>query len=161
MSHGKVIDGEAVAAQSPGRLPCKLLVHAVGPRWQGGNYGEEIKLRKAILKCLELADKDKFSSIAIPALSAGIFGYPVDQSVDTILSAIEFYFKTFKEGKSSKIKEIYFCDVDDNILKAFIHCLKKKYGHADVKEFDVEEDGLYIYIKNTIYVCFAIQHPLL
>ena len=146
LSHGKVIDGEAVAAQSPGRLPCKLLVHAVGPRWQGGNYGEEIKLRKAILKCLELTDKSKLSSIAVPALSAGIFCYPVDQSVDTILSAIEFYFKTCREGKSSKIKEIYFCDIDDNNLSAVILCLKKKYGQ-DVKEIDVEEDGLYIYRK--------------
>ena len=140
MSHGRVTDGEAVAAPSPGRLPCKLLVHAVGPRWQGGNSGEEIKLRKAILKCLELADKEKFSSIAVPALSAGIFGYPVDQSVDTILSAIEFYFKTFK---SSVIKEIYFCDMDDNILTTFILCLRKKYGF-DVREFDVDEDGVYI-----------------
>uniref|UniRef100_A0A8B8E811 Poly [ADP-ribose] polymerase n=1 Tax=Crassostrea virginica TaxID=6565 RepID=A0A8B8E811_CRAVI len=139
LSHGKVIDGEAVSAPSPGRLPCKLLVHAVGPRWQGGNKEEEIKLRKAILKCLELADKDKFSSIAVPALSAGIFCYPVDQSVDTILSAIEFYFKNCREGKSSKIKEIYFCDIDDNILRAFIRCLKKKYGQ-DVKEIDVEEE---------------------
>ena len=145
-TYGKVADGEAVSAPSPGRLPCKLLVHAVGPRWQGGNKGEEIKLRKAILKCLELTDKDKFSSIAVPALSAGIFGYPVDQSVDTILSAIECYFKTFKEGKSSKIKEIYFCDIDDKILRAFILCLRKKYGQ-DVKEIDVEEDGLYIYRK--------------
>lgn len=144
--HGRVTDGEAVAAPSPGRLPCKLLVHAVGPRWQGGNNGEESKLRKAILKCLELTDKDKFSSIAVPALSAGIFGYPVDQSVDTIVSAIEFYFKTFREGKSSKIKEIYFCDIDDKILRGFIQCLRKKYGQ-DVKEIDVEEDGLYIYRK--------------
>ena len=143
MSHGRVNDGEAVAALSPGRLPCKLLVHAVGPRWQGGNNKEEIKLRKAILKCLELADKDKFSSIAVPALSAGIFCYPVDQSVDTILSAIEFYFKNCREGKSSKIKEIYFCDIDDNILRTFILCLGKRYG-VDVREFDVDEDGLYI-----------------
>ena len=143
MSHGRVTDGEAVAAPSPGRLPCKLLVHAVGPRWQGGNSGEEIKLRKAILKCLELTDKDKFSSIAVPALSAGIFGYPVDQSVDTIFGAIEFYFKFCREGKSSKIKEIYFCDMDDNILRTFILCLRKKYGF-DVREFDVDEDGVYI-----------------
>ena len=136
-----------MAARSPGRLPCKLLVHAVGPRWQGGNNGEEIKLKKAILKCLLITDRNSLSSIAIPALSAGTFGYPVDQSVDTILSAIEFYFNICGEGKSSKINEVYFCDVDDNILRAFSLCLRKKYGHG-VKEFD--EDGLYIHIENQI-----------
>lgn len=132
-----------MAAPSPGRLPCKLLVHAVGPRWQGGNSGEEIKLRKAILKCFEITEIYMLSTIAIPALSAGTLGYPIDQSVDTILSVIEFYFNFCGEGKSSKIKEVYFCDVDDNILRTFIRCLRKKYGH-DVKEFDMDEDGLYI-----------------
>ncbi|XP_062604645.1 protein mono-ADP-ribosyltransferase PARP14-like [Saccostrea cucullata] len=132
-SNGTVSDGGAIPAR-PGFLPCQMLIHAVGPQWQGGNNEEEIKLRQAIMKCLELTDRNDYSSIAIPALSAGIFGYPVDQSVDTIVSSIQFYFKS-KEGKSSKIKEIYFCDVDDKIVDAFIRCLKRKIGQ-DVKEFD-------------------------
>ncbi|XP_061170810.1 protein mono-ADP-ribosyltransferase PARP14-like [Saccostrea echinata] len=135
-SNKTVPDGDAVPARS-GNLPCKMLVHAVGPQWQGGTNEEEVKLRKAILKCLELTDKNNYSSIAIPALSAGIFGYPMDQSVDTIVSSIQLHFKS-KEGKSSKIKEIYFCDVDDKIVMAFINCLKRKIGQ-DVKEFNGDE----------------------
>ncbi|XP_065925390.1 protein mono-ADP-ribosyltransferase PARP14 isoform X4 [Magallana gigas] len=129
-----VPDGEAIPAQ-PGELPCKRLIHAVGPRWRNGSHNEEHLLKKAIFKCLELTDKYKHSSIAIPALSAGIFGYPVADSVRVILDAIESYIKTVP---SSSIKEVYFCDVDDTIVKEFVICLKKKFG-LEVKEFSGDE----------------------
>lgn len=132
-----VPDGEAIPAQ-PGELPCKRLLHAVGPRWSGGSHKEEQLLKKAIFKCLELTDRYKHSSIAIPALSAGIFGYPVAESVKVILDTIESYIKTVP---SSSIKEVYFCDVDDTIVKEFVICLKKKFG-LEVKEFSGDEHGL-------------------
>ncbi|XP_062604640.1 protein mono-ADP-ribosyltransferase PARP14-like [Saccostrea cucullata] len=135
--NGTVQNGDAIPAK-PGNLPCKMLIHAVGPRWTGGNYNEEIKLRQAILKCLELTDRNSYCSIAIPALSAGILGYPVDQSVDIIVSSVQLHFKS-REGKDSKIKEIFFCGVDDKIVTAFIRCLRKRFGQ-DVKEFYGDKD---------------------
>jgi poly [ADP-ribose] polymerase 10/14/15 len=135
-SRKMVPDGDVVPAR-PGNLPCQMLLHAVGPRWQGGNKEEEVKLRKAILRCLELADKDKHRSIAIPALSAGIFGYPVNQSVDTIISSVQFYFKS-REGKFSRLEEIIFCDVDDSITTAFIDCLRRKFGQ-ELRKFDADD----------------------
>nr|XP_034328122.1 protein mono-ADP-ribosyltransferase PARP14 isoform X2 [Crassostrea gigas] len=128
MSYGTVPDGEAILAQ-PGELPCKMLIHAVGPKWSGGSLDEEYLLSAAIFKCLELTDKYKYSSIAIPALSAGYFGCPAEKSAMSILRAIELYMKYV----FSSIKEIYFCDVDDIIVKEFVKCLKKKFG-LQVKE---------------------------
>lgn len=115
-----------------------MLIHAVGPRWRNGGHDEEHLLKKAISRCLELTDKYNYSSIAIPALSAGFYGYPAAQLVEVILRAIELYNKII----SSSIKEIYFCDVNDTIVKEFVKALKTKYG-LKVKEFYGYEYGLF------------------
>ncbi|KAK3095211.1 hypothetical protein FSP39_011607 [Pinctada imbricata] len=128
--YGKVSDGDAMYS-SPGHLPCKWLIHAVGPRWSGGHRNEEIDLRKAITKCLELASEKNMTSLAIPALSAGIFGYPVDQATSVIIGTIVFYFKT-REGKESSLKEIYLCGVDDKIIRSFIQSLQNTLGYKSV-----------------------------
>ena len=58
------------------RLPCKYVIHAVGPRWQGGTQGEEEKLRSCYRESLKLATDYKCESVAFPLISAGIYGYP-------------------------------------------------------------------------------------
>ena len=65
------------AATGAGTLPAKYVIHAVGPRWGEGD--EEAKLRSAIRSTLKLADKMKLTTIAMPAISAGIFGFPKDR----------------------------------------------------------------------------------
>ena len=67
--------GNAVVT-SGGYLPAKKIIHTVGPVWGGGNMGEEAILEKAYLSCLETALTNKISSIAFPAISTGVFGYP-------------------------------------------------------------------------------------
>src|SRR5215212_7720113 len=57
-----------------GRLPCKAVIHTVGPRMGEGD--EDTKLRAAIRNSLELASDRKFKSISMPAISSGIFGFP-------------------------------------------------------------------------------------
>ncbi len=65
--------GEA-AATSAGTLPCRAVIHAVGPRWGEGD--EESKLRRAVRSALRVAEELGCSSVALPALSTGIFGFP-------------------------------------------------------------------------------------
>ena len=62
---------------SSGILPCKAIIHTVGPRMGEGNENE--KLNKAINSCLKPGLRKGFESISIPAISSGIFGFPKDR----------------------------------------------------------------------------------
>ena len=57
-------------------LPSRWVLHAVGPVWRGGNHGEEELLTDAYRSCLRLADELGATSVAFPAISMGIYGYP-------------------------------------------------------------------------------------
>lgn len=63
---------------TPGfRLPCKFVIHTVGPRWRGGTKGEPELLAECYRSCLTLAVANKVTSIAFPAISTGAFAYPI------------------------------------------------------------------------------------
>ncbi|MDA0835932.1 MAG: macro domain-containing protein [Planctomycetota bacterium] len=85
--------GQAVAT-SAGRLNVKHVFHAVGPVWKGGLKGESELLRSAILASLQLAKDHHCKNIAFPAISTGVYGYPIDLAADTSLLAVrDFIFE--------------------------------------------------------------------
>ena len=71
--------GSAVISGA-GELPAKYVIHAVGPIWRGGEQGEAERLASAYRRSLELAFEHGCESVALPALSAGAYGYPLGEA---------------------------------------------------------------------------------
>jgi O-acetyl-ADP-ribose deacetylase (regulator of RNase III) len=76
---GALPPGQAVATTA-GQLRAKYVIHAVGPIWHGGDHGEAETLSSCYRESMRIADELKLHSIAFPAISTGIFGYPVEQA---------------------------------------------------------------------------------
>nr|XP_032801851.1 protein mono-ADP-ribosyltransferase PARP14-like isoform X2 [Petromyzon marinus] len=118
--HGKVPTGE-LAITGPGHLPCKKVFHAVGPEW--GDYRRNTRLGIMLLEMviknvLEKADEEGFKSIAIPAISAGIFAFPLDICTETFCRAIFDYCKSTQDLDIA-LTDIHIVDVNHEFISKF------------------------------------------
>ena len=77
------------AVMTPGfNLPAEHVIHAVGPIWQGGNAGEAALLAGCYRACLDLCEAHELGSIAFPAISTGIFGYPLAAATAVAMATV-------------------------------------------------------------------------
>ncbi|MDH5401537.1 MAG: macro domain-containing protein [Candidatus Heimdallarchaeota archaeon] len=100
------------AVTTGGNLPAKYVIHGVGPIWKGGNEKEEELLTSVIQDCLIKADTLQLISIAFPAISTGIYGYPLDLAAKTIINTIKQY--TIKLQHIKHIHLVLFSTKDFN-----------------------------------------------
>jgi O-acetyl-ADP-ribose deacetylase (regulator of RNase III) len=108
-----------------GSLPCKFVIHAVGPVWGGGGSGEDKLLARAVDSSLVIAGQKMCRSISFPAISAGIFGYPPDAAVKIIVDAVcEF----FARQPDSPVAEVRFCCLDAEMNARFDRELARLAG---------------------------------
>lgn len=70
------------------RLPARYVIHTVGPVWSGGNRGEAERLRNCYVNSLRLAVEHGVTSIAFPAISTGVYGYPIEQAATIAVNAV-------------------------------------------------------------------------
>ncbi len=108
---GIVAAGHA-AITSAGYLPAKYVIHAVGPRMGEGN--EDEKLKRTTLNSLKIAEEYNIGTIAFPAISTGIFDYPVDKCADIMLSTVKKYL-----NKKTSLKKVFFCLFGNETYKIF------------------------------------------
>jgi O-acetyl-ADP-ribose deacetylase (regulator of RNase III) len=121
--HGPV-SNESPAYTRGGELPCRYVIHAVGPVWGEGD--EDIKLNAAVLGALGLGDQLGITSIAFPAISTGIYGFPKERAANIILSAFHDYFKNKSKSSLNIIRLTLFdrealdvfCQVWDSLFPA-------------------------------------------
>ena len=120
--HGPVSHAHP-AWTSGGTLPAKYVIHAVGPVWGDGD--EDRKLEDAITGSLQVADELKCTSISMPAISTGIFGFPKDRAAGIIFKVIKNYFEQYQNSNLKQARIVLFdhptIDVFLNIWKTAFH----------------------------------------
>lgn len=100
---------------TPGfHLPAKFVIHAVGPVWHGGSAGEAELLAGAYRTSLRLAREHNLKSIAFPAISTGIFGYPLQAATDIAVETIRT-----EMGAKATLEQIVFACFSPEVLAAY------------------------------------------
>ena len=103
---------------TPGfRLPARWVIHAVGPRWQGGSSGEERLLSGAYRSAVRLASERGLRSIAFPAISTGIYGYPLREATAIAVETVREELKT-----APSIETVLFACFSEEVLSAYRLC---------------------------------------
>jgi O-acetyl-ADP-ribose deacetylase (regulator of RNase III) len=111
----------APAYTTGGRLPCKYIIHAVGPIWGSGD--EDNKLAAAVTGSLRLSDELNLKSIALPAISTGIYGFPKDPAARVIFEAIKEY---FSQNSQSGLKLVRLTLFDKSTVDIFLQTWHEK-----------------------------------
>ena len=125
--HGPVTF-DSPAYTSGGNLPCNFVIHAVGPVWGEGN--EDMKLATAIRSSLERAEELGVKSIAFPAISTGIFGFPIDRAARIFMEEFKKYLS--KESPDA-VKTIKMTLFDNRTLEKFLAAFDEVFGQSQLK----------------------------
>ena len=97
-------------------LPCKKVIHTVGPVWHGGGQGERELLASCYDSALKLAEENELSSIAFPCISTGVYGFPKDQAARIALHTIFAHIRDSYEG------QVVICCFDEHDARYYERC---------------------------------------
>ncbi|NXG04385.1 PAR14 polymerase, partial [Sakesphorus luctuosus] len=124
--NGRFQPGSAVITDA-GKLPCKKVIHAVGPSWRKEEAERCVDLlRRTVKKCLELAETCNCRSIALPSISGGIFGIPLELSTYSIVSSLK---ETLEESTGvSSLKEVHLVDKAEETVQVLSETVKEVFS---------------------------------
>ncbi|MDR1802008.1 MAG: O-acetyl-ADP-ribose deacetylase [Treponema sp.] len=111
--NGPCPPGDAVIT-GPGHLPCKKVIHTVGPVWRGGGSGEAELLASCYRKSLLLAEAAGLKSVAFPNISTGVYGYPKDKAACVAVEAV-----CATLGETPGIEQVVFVCFDEENYKLY------------------------------------------
>jgi len=95
-------------------LPSKFVIHAVGPVWKGGDFGEEGLLASAYFNPIRIADNMKLQTIAFPNISTGIYSFPKELAAGIAIASVRKALQTYPS-----ITEVIFCVFDEENLEIY------------------------------------------
>lgn len=100
------------------RLPAKFVIHTVGPVWRGGSKGEPELLASCYRVCFALAKANQVKTIAFPAISCGVYGYPIPDAAMIAVAGARAALKS-----SSEMQRVLFSCFADDVFDAYTHAL--------------------------------------
>ena len=95
-------------------LPAKHVIHTVGPVWQGGGKNEVSLLSSCYQRSLQLAHENHIHSIAFPAISCGVYGYPIEQAANIAVSTVRELAEKYPD-----ITDVYFVCFNDAVYSTY------------------------------------------
>lgn len=135
------------------RLPCKYVIHAVGPRWRDGEHGEREKLVSCYRTSLALAKEYGCETVAFPLISSGIYGYPKDQALKVAIDTISDFllendmtvYIVIFDRKAYQIGEKLFSDIaayiDDNYVDEHTDSRSERLRRMQMLSDEPEEES--------------------
>ncbi|RDE24325.1 O-acetyl-ADP-ribose deacetylase [Motiliproteus coralliicola] len=100
------------------RLPAKYVIHTVGPVWHGGRQSEPELLARCYQNSLALAAEHGIGSVAFPAISCGVYGYPLEQAVSIAV-------KTVRRAAPASLERVIFCCFNDELAQLYRRALEQ------------------------------------
>jgi O-acetyl-ADP-ribose deacetylase (regulator of RNase III) len=116
---GGCATGDAKATSGYG-LPARWVIHTVGPVWRGGGEGEAGQLASCYRRCLEIADEIGARSVAFPAISTGIYGFPRAQAAEIAVDALR--------STATDVERVLLVAFDDETLALYRRRLERPSG---------------------------------
>ncbi|MDD2320279.1 MAG: O-acetyl-ADP-ribose deacetylase [Geobacteraceae bacterium] len=108
------------------KLPAKHVIHTVGPVWHGGSKGEPELLRSAYRRCFQVADENGLQSIAFPAISAGVYGYPMAQACEIALQEAKIALETYPA-----LERVVFVPFNEQALRIYQETFARIFCQGD------------------------------
>jgi O-acetyl-ADP-ribose deacetylase (regulator of RNase III) len=117
---GELPVGEAAITQA-GNMPCKYVIHTVGPIWRGGNKWEDRFLIKAYRSSLQLAVDFGLKTVAFPNISTGIYGFPKDKAAEIAVNEVNRFL-----SENNFIEKVIFCCFEDDNYELYRNLIESK-----------------------------------
>src|SRR5580692_12246407 len=102
------------------KLPAKFVIHTVGPVWNGGRRGEAELLASCYRACFALAREHSLQTLAFPAISCGIYGYPIEEAVEIAVRETQI-----ELTRSLDVEKVIFACFGDEVYEAYVREVDK------------------------------------
>ena len=106
------------------RLFASSIIHTVGPVWQGGNHQEAEQLQGCYRACMDIASENEITTLAFPAISCGVYGYPAEKAVE-----IAFKMVIEKLEEYPSIEKVIFCAFSEEMAELYRERYQRTFNH--------------------------------